>query len=155
MELRLSPTASQGRQLHRHRWNASQDFLAQHRSRDEANLCHRMSEPSTVSHRHARACNEVESIVEYTMDKMKKMGEALPLLTDEEMVAAVIAGLPPRSALLVGREDGSWPLRSELLDVLQRQEARLVTAKAEFAYVDSLLIVKAIPHCLKKLAAQW
>lgn len=72
----------------------------------------------------ARTWDQVETISKYTWHKIMQIEEAFPDYTDEEIVSAVIAGLPPRFALLVEKEDGSWPTRAELLSVLQRQEVR-------------------------------
>lgn len=38
---------------------------------------------------------------------------------------------------------------------VQKQEAHWATAKASLANLDTLQVVKAIPHCLKLSADQW
>lgn len=65
-----------------------------------------------------------ESITAYYFDKTSKLALAFPDQTPEEEIVAVIAGLAPRFALLLQKGDLSWPSRTELLEVLQKQEAR-------------------------------
>lgn len=73
----------------------------------------------------ARVWNESrESTTQYALDKIKLHKLAFEEQTDEALVDAIVAGVPPRFALLLKKEDGSWPSRLELLEVLQKHEAR-------------------------------